>query len=105
MQKNKFGIRVNDDENAISALAQGQFYPVKTRLRQNDSLLIVPVMAYYSLQYGNVSTGNADSSKVGLKPYNEMLQVYTYKGNLDSVFYRITLDVDLRVRVISDKTK
>ncbi len=47
VQKNKQGIRVNEDENAVFALSQGKFCQIKTRTGQRDSILVVPVMAYW----------------------------------------------------------
>lgn len=99
-QKYKYGIRINSEDEVLEVLHQGHFYPIRWHNGGNDSLEIIPVMAYYSLYYRDISSLKRDTTKVKFEPYHEMLQVYFYKDKSDSVFYRFGMDYDIELRVI-----
>lgn len=102
VQRNKYGIRLNDEEKAIEALRKARIYPIKWHTGEKDSLEIIPVMAYYSLRYIDYARFRIDTSKVKFEPYSEMLQVYSYKGKTDSVFYRFGMYYNLELRVLGN---
>lgn len=84
-QKKKYGVRVNEEQNAYEALQQSKIAKIK-RDGKADTLYVTPVVAYF---------------KIYKKFENkEMLQVYSYKGKVDSVFYQFGIDFNLQLSVI-----
>lgn len=87
-QRKKYGIRVNEEDNAYEALKQSEIVKIK-RKGKVDTLYVTPVLAFYKIY-------DIES----LKPHSEMLQVYSYKGKVDSVFYQFGMDFELKLSVI-----
>jgi len=88
-QKKKYGVRVNEEQNAYEALQQSKIAKVK-RDGKADTLYVTPVVASFKIY----TDGYKSREKL------EMLQVYCYKGKVDSVFYRFDIDFELELSVI-----
>lgn len=88
-QKRKYGFRVNEEQNAYEALQQSGIARIK-REDKNDTLYITPVIASFRIFKNSYIS----------KERKEMLQVYSYKGKQDSVFYYIDMDFELQLSVI-----
>lgn len=97
-QKKKYGVRLNGEDSVTAALDYTQHYPIKYHDGDTNYIQVVPVMAYYKLDY-IFSKSNA---VLNIEPYSEMLQLYSYQDKVDSVFYRFGMDYDFHFRIIQN---
>lgn len=97
-QKNKYGIRLNEESEVEYLLSQG----VELKLCGVDGdsfgVDIKPVLAYYSVEYINLPKSQGGNEL--LKPYSEMLQVFKYQNRVDSVMYRFGMHVNYMFKPI-----
>lgn len=102
-QKTKYGVRLNEEDSVIAAIRRSNMrYNIKWHTGDTSYIKVVPVLAYYSLDYVFDNVIDTTSDK---KPYSEMLQVYYYRNKVDSVFYRFGMDYNFQFRPIEGKNK
>jgi hypothetical protein len=99
-QTNKYGLRVNEEENAIEALNYSRRLPIKWRDNEEDSIDITPVIASYTLYDKEYSVIKRDTGQVHLAPYHQMNRIYYYNNEVDTVTYRFGIDFELDLKVI-----
>jgi hypothetical protein len=96
-QKRKYGLRLNDEDSVIAALRPGKHLPIKWHTGDTDYIQVIPVLAYYKLDY--VFSKSRTDMSPGVD-YSEMLQVYYYRNKVDSVFYRFGMEYDFDFHII-----
>lgn len=102
-QKNKYGIRINEESSSVFALKECFYTYVLNHEKMPDSLQIIPVIASYNLYYSDFSNMKFanEEAKINFKPYGEMMQVYTYNSIRDSVLYKFGMGYDFKFRAIT----